>query len=109
MVLSSPSDCLISVVRWSLQFSYALANFSPKILHALFTRYEKMTKKQLSRRDFLRLTAVGAGALAMSACGADEPQETVTPPTPKTTKTPLPTATETPVPTVASLAEPTAE
>ena len=68
-----------------------------------------MTKKQLSRRDFLRLTAVGAGALAMSACGADEPQETVTPPTPKTTKTPLPTATETPVPTVASLAESTAE
>ncbi len=62
-----------------------------------------MTEKKISRRDFLRLTAVGAASLGLTACGADklaEPAEGS--PTPKASKTPLPTATGTPVPPTAT-------
>jgi len=54
-------------------------------------------KKQISRRDFLRLAATSAGALALSACGADELAETASQPTTKSpTATAEPTVTDTP-------------
>lgn len=71
-------------------------------------RYLKgnIMKKPFSRRDFLRITATGAGALAFSellaACGVDEIPPTHTsvppnvPPTQAATQTPLPTITSQP-------------
>jgi FtsP/CotA-like multicopper oxidase with cupredoxin domain len=54
--------------------------------------------KLLSRRDFLKLTGIGAGAITLNACGVNLP--TATPPT----ATVVPTPGITPTPTVASLA-----
>jgi uncharacterized protein (DUF362 family) len=56
-------------------------------------------KKPISRREFLRLTAASAGAIALSACGADElVTNTSIPPTDQPTTTTEPTATDTPQP-----------
>lgn len=60
-------------------------------------------KKPISRRDFLRLAATGASALALNellaACGAEElPANTSVPPTEKPTATAEPTAADTPQP-----------
>ena len=63
-------------------------------------------KRQLSRRDFLRLAATGAGALALTACGADEIVATPgVPPTDQPTATTEPTATDTPQPPTATIEE----
>lgn len=63
-------------------------------------------KKQISRRDFLRLAATGAGALALSACGADELiTNTSAPSTDQPTATVEPTATDTPQPLTATSEE----
>ncbi len=60
-------------------------------------------KKPISRRDFLRLAATGAGALALNeflaACGAEDlPTDTSLPPTDLPSATVKPSASETPHP-----------
>ena len=60
-------------------------------------------KKPISRRDFLRLAASGAGALALSACGADELlTNTSVPATDQPTATTHPAGTDTPQPSTAT-------
>ena len=60
-------------------------------------------KKPISRRDFLRIAASGAGALALSACGADELlTNTSVPSTDQPTETAEPTGTNTPQPSTAT-------
>ena len=62
--------------------------------------------KAISRRDFLRLAATGAGALAITACGAEELVETSSvPPTDQPTALADPTATQTPPPPTATASD----
>ncbi|HMQ31460.1 MAG TPA: hypothetical protein PKD53_12085, partial [Chloroflexaceae bacterium] len=58
------------------------------------------TARRASRREFLRLTAVGGGLLVLQACGGAPPaaQPTTAPAAPAATEAPPPAPTEAPPP-----------